>query len=226
MFYTSSMCVLSIISLNHCLLLPGPCPEMPPSNLSLSHHTTGVIHVHIPFETKSSESRTFSPIRIQNLNCLIAGLVSENGILSSVHIKYNTFKSTPDLKTVVNGTENGSIFVLEEVGHIETGRWRRSVCQREAKETLRFWMEEEFKVLWSCREDREKDRHDEALIVALPKDESRLILNVKFIQLVKRYFGEDLRRAPRFPPKQSPSLVCRRIFIPVQFQLPSAWGSS
>lgn len=185
------------------LLLPGPCPEMPPSNTSWE--SEGFIYVQVPFEIPRKGSHIFNGWPVEHHNCLLFAVGTAARQLPEFCIKYATTELF--LRGSITSSDNGSAYKVEEMRisnySFYSNPWYRhlSLCRMDANERMHIWSEKRFNILWSCYEEPVNRRHDEAVLVTVQySDIHGLInLNANYSRLIKRYLGQGLRQAIKIP---------------------------
>lgn len=167
LIYLPSLVSLSITTVTG-LILPGPCPEMPPThNASLRLNHIGTYRAFIPFT--ETPSWIFGELPPGSINCRELHFGSRNKewfVKSTSNVLYFS-----GFDTIITLNLSSSI---GEAAHVATGiiTWSKSLplCQAAVlNETFRFWIHGYYGVIWSCVEMKDKGSHDEALILTISK---------------------------------------------------------
>lgn len=146
---------LSIVA---AVVLPGPCPQLPPINYSDPLKFANKVILFIPYE-EESESLVFKRPPNHPTYCII--LISDPASITS-RGKSSGFIPTEFLKTSYYVKKRDSIYETTTV--LKRNR-EISNCYPEVKETVHMWLDGDFGFIWSCHENKSKNTHDEALIV-------------------------------------------------------------
>lgn len=141
-----------VLSLCHGLRLSGRCPEVPASNVTLGLRTYfGAKIFSIPFEEKNP-SNIFR-------DRLVGKGPEELRILSNGSIEINNVRS--HLSGNIDRGENGSWALNTSIAKVEGV----SDCPDQFVEVISMWLDGDFCLVWSCRDEEDLRHHDEALVV-------------------------------------------------------------
>lgn len=174
------------------LILPGPCPEMPPTQTFPEKmlYYVGSIYTFIPFTETSS--LIFGNIPSGLLNCHVINIFLDhirtlevNGRIFYKAADYNE----PQIRMTSLIGDGKSVHVSAEV---KSRPPFYSSCHLPMNETFSFWIQEDFGVFWSCREMRDGVSHDEGLILTVSGIDSK-INSGKLREYAEKYIRNSLK---------------------------------
>lgn len=148
------------------LLLPGPCPYIPPTNGSIT--TISQVLVLIPFE--ETETLMFKMHVKAILSCI---MITRQDSTSSLEISH-TNSSIYYQRSKMTRTDNNSYELTTGI----YGRSHNSSCVPEVTEFVQIWSHGNFGFFYSCQEIGET--HDVGLIVST--------------EFYKRLYNSDIKR--------------------------------
>lgn len=142
--------------------LPGPCPEMEPSEKVFATNWNYRIMYLVPFASHISESYFFQEVSpLRRINCFLVISNSPNSISLFYNSHYKR-SNKQELKGYLKDYKNGS-YLLESV--IYDYRKKKSECHPNITEDIRFWFYKNVTLLWSCKEIDGREYHDEAVLI-------------------------------------------------------------
>lgn len=154
------LCTCLFSSSGFGFISPGPCPQLPPSNTSLEEDIHQAIRTLVPFA--ASESLIFQKPARGHISCL--SLNMDKGLEELTIGLASLSKRTA--RGFFTGFAEGSVHLNSSIYDLG-GDYLPSECHEPMKETLRFWVLNAGGVLlWACKEQRDKQANDQALIVA------------------------------------------------------------
>lgn len=171
-------------------LLPGPCPDMPPTASTFGSSYEGLVFALVPFD--QTPSLIFPKQSYENILCLVLTISDGLDELSVIE---------PGLGRYTMGTnisvENGSLHLISGTIKYERTYVRPNLdANRTTPENLRIWVFSEiFSVLWSCREIHGGNTHDEAVMMAIFYDNQQLNKSIRmgeFKRFSRGFFGKSL----------------------------------
>lgn len=162
--------LLILFPISSALKLPGPCPEMPPSNFSNSLPIK-TLFAFIPFATDDhSQQGLFGPYRVSDARCLDIRYHKDDFtkgyfILTGTGDRPESRK--PGVKVSIISVENGTV---QATTSIQYGFYEDNplICRKPVNESFRYWSHDSFNILWACRTTIDAESHDEAVILTIP----------------------------------------------------------
>lgn len=195
-FYTILFSITQFLfPLIHGVHLPGPCPEMEPSEKVFEIFVNQRIMYMIPFASHISESYFFQEVSpLRRINCYVVYSKTPDSISLNYIAKYKKY-GRQELIGYLKEYQNGSY--LMESGIYDATSGEQSECHPKITEQIRFWFYKNVTLLWSCKEINGGEYHDEAVLILnflrryyLPPGE--IFWNMECIEAINKYLKKPL----------------------------------
>lgn len=172
------------------VILPGPCPEMPQSNITFyDTGFQGIVHGLVPLD--SSDTYVLGKFQVKHLNCLLLVFQSQLAEVEIVKFPLMTlgkirYYMIGNVTIAPGGTQTFT-------NRIEFRQYRQEVTQSEChkviQETFHIWTVGNAVALWRCI-DHGYQFHDEGVMIAMESQSDPEARINDFESLIGQIFKE------------------------------------
>lgn len=226
MFATVAFFVCLLFCAASCILLPGRCPEAPPTNYSMCFDRSPLIIYSLPFSLNIS-SLVFSSAEIwKNDPAEYADyhefqiMVWSIGVI--VEIAWRIYVDGELHQVLSSSVADVNVNYIGVNGSVHSGDGTL-LCLPKELENVRVWCEDPLVLIWSCREELNNDSfHEEALLIGKRQFIDEEITQDKVHSVAGKYLSSDLLHkidlknafeynnaniAPRYECKNGPIII-------------------